>query len=91
MHAEDIKANLRKRGLSLAEIGRRLNIDPATVSNVLAGRRSRRIEGAIARALKIRREVLWPERYPDEIVCSTRTGEAIPGAGLVGRDEDCHA
>lgn len=78
MHREDIKAGLRKRGLSVAIIARRLGVDRSTVANVLAGRRSRRIEGAIARALKIRREVLWPERYPAEAICATCTADAIP-------------
>ncbi|HOV56421.1 MAG TPA: helix-turn-helix domain-containing protein [Rhodanobacteraceae bacterium] len=62
---ELIKAGLRLRGTSFAEIARRLDVAPTTVTIVSQGhRRSRRIEAAIAQALDVALERLWPDRYP---------------------------
>ena len=64
MHPEDVKAALRKRGTSLAQIARDLNIDRSTVSSVLKGvGRSRRVENAIAQGLGKPLAVVFPERY----------------------------
>lgn len=60
-----IKESLRLRGTSLSKIARELDVTPTTVTTVCQGfRRSRRIEGAIADALGIAAENLWPDRYP---------------------------
>jgi len=65
MHREDIKAELRKRGASAADIARGLGVTRSAVTNTLAGtRRSRRIEAEIARVLDVPLHRLWPERYP---------------------------
>ncbi|WP_371168803.1 helix-turn-helix domain-containing protein [Aliiroseovarius sp. 2305UL8-7] len=61
---ELIKAQLRTRGISLSQIGRELGLKPSTVSSVLAGARSLKVEQAIASALNTKPELIWPERYP---------------------------
>lgn len=63
MHPEDIKAALRKHGMTQAGLAKRLVLDESTISQVIHARRSRRIEKEIARILKVKPEVLWPERY----------------------------
>lgn len=65
---ERVKAGLRLHGSSLAIIARELGVAPTTVSIVSQGyRRSRRIEAAIASALGLQPEAVWPERYPKSI------------------------
>lgn len=64
MHLEDIKADLRKRGTSIAQIARELGVHISVVSHVLRGKRSQRIETAIARALHQRWECVWSDRQP---------------------------
>ena len=50
MHPADIKAALQKKGSSLAQVARTLEVSPPTVSQVLSGRvTSRRIANEIAR------------------------------------------
>ena len=62
---EAIKAGLRSRGTSLSQVSRDLGLKPATISSVVAGARSKRVEAAIADALGEKLEALWPERYPE--------------------------
>lgn len=64
MHVEDIKAGLRKQGVTLTELAERLNVTPGTVSIVLKTRRSARIERAVAAVLRIPVGRIWPKRYP---------------------------
>lgn len=60
-----IKAALALRGRSLADIARRLDVAPTTISIVSRGfRRSRRIEAAIADELGLTAAEVWPSRYP---------------------------
>ena len=61
---ELIKAQLRTRGISLSQVGRELGLKPSTISSVLAGARSLKVEQAIAAALNTKPELIWPERYP---------------------------
>lgn len=63
MHVEDIKAGLRKQGVTLTELAERLNVTPGTVSIVLKNRRSARIEQAVAELLNIPLSRIWPARY----------------------------
>lgn len=63
---EIIKTRLRLAGSSLAQIARELGVAPTTVTTVSQGyRRSRRIEAAIARALRVTPQALWSDRYPE--------------------------
>lgn len=63
MHAEDIKAALRKRGSSLTVIANQLRVSPSAVCHALHRPCSRRIEAALAKAIAKPPEELWPERY----------------------------
>ncbi|WP_438853155.1 helix-turn-helix domain-containing protein [Brevundimonas nasdae] len=61
-----IKGALKLRGSSLSAVARSLDVTPTTVTIVSKGvRRSRRIEAAIANALGMTPDALWPERYID--------------------------
>ena len=62
-----LKAELRIRGTSLAQIARDLGVSGTSMSLVGLGKhRSRRIERAIAQALDTDPEQLWPDRYPEK-------------------------
>lgn len=78
---ERIKMQLRLKGSSLADIARRLDVAPTTVTIVSQGfRRSRRIERAIAETLGIPEASLWPERYATGHASATMVaGGASPG------------
>lgn len=59
-----IKQALSLRGTSLSEIARAQGVKPSTVSLVSTGwRRSHRLEAAIASALDLTPEEIWPDRY----------------------------
>ena len=59
-----IRTALKKRGLSMSDIARRLEVTPTTVCMVSRGAgRSRRIEFAIADAIGFRPHEVWPDRY----------------------------
>lgn len=60
---ELVKARLRTNGTSMSQIGRELGLKPSTISSVVAGARSQKVERAIADALKTDPEKIWPERY----------------------------
>jgi lambda repressor-like predicted transcriptional regulator len=66
MHPEDIKASLKKKGSSGAQIARQLTVSRSTVSEVISGRtKSRRIARTISLAVGISVSQLWPGKYPD--------------------------
>ena len=59
-----IKHALSLRGTSLSDIARAHGVKPSSVSLVSTGwRRSYRLEVAIANALDLAPEELWPDRY----------------------------
>lgn len=59
-----IRTALKKRGLSMTDIARRLDVTPTTVCMVSRGAgRSRRVEQAIADAIGFGQHEIWPERY----------------------------
>lgn len=63
MNGMDRKILMLRKGITQAEIARRLGVSGATVSLVVSGRmRSRRVEQAISEALGLPRELLWPDR-----------------------------
>jgi Ner family transcriptional regulator len=84
-HPADIKAELEKRGLSIRELARRLDI-----SNVILSRALRTPSPAnevrIAAALGLAPEVIWPARYAlrtarrNGLVPKTRRASARPPA-----------
>ena len=56
----DIKIALLRKGISAAEIGRRVGVDRSYVTHTIARRRSsRRIRRAIARAIGLSYEEVW--------------------------------
>lgn len=60
----DVKVRLRERGSSLTRIANQLGVLQSTVTVVSQGyRRSHRIEAAIAGALGVTPQELFPERY----------------------------
>ena len=63
MHSEDIKAALRKRGWTLADIAKELDICPSAVSHALTRQRSRRVEETIANKIGLPLQEVWPQRY----------------------------
>jgi Ner family transcriptional regulator len=64
MHPEDIKAALRKRGVTQADIARRLGVSKTTINYVITGKTlSRRVAEAIAEASGKPLKSLWPKKY----------------------------
>ncbi len=62
---ERLKAELRIRGTSLAQISRDLGVTDSALSLIGKGfHRSRRIEKALADAVGSTPEALFPDRYP---------------------------
>lgn len=58
------KAELRRRGTTIAQVARDLGITQGSLSLVSTGRhRSKRIERALADALGMTPETLFPDRY----------------------------
>lgn len=59
-----VKQALKAKGSSFSKIACAEGVKPSTVSLVCNGwRRSRRVELAIAHALELTPEEVWPERY----------------------------
>lgn|GEM_PF-2733449 len=57
-----VKALLINDGISLTNIARKLKVSVPTVSKVVSGKASsKRIQEAIAHALDLKREDLWPD------------------------------
>lgn len=76
LHPEDVKASIRKRGSSLAQIGRELGVSVQAVSAVLHGvTRSERIEEALAKA----------SGYPLELIRELTRAEGTRASGVSQR------
>lgn len=54
---------IHKAGTSFAQIARDIGVAPATVTVVSKGRRSANVEQALAAALGLTAEELFPDRY----------------------------
>lgn len=68
MHPEDIKAAIRKRGLTLTEIAASMKGTPTkgAVSRVVHGLvKSRAIAARISAVIELPVATLWPGKYPD--------------------------
>lgn len=70
-HRADVVAELRKRGLTLAELGRRNGLSPSTVKNAL-DKHYINGEEIIAAALGMKPEQIWPSRYTKQNFFKTR-------------------
>lgn len=67
MHPEDIKAALRKAGITPAAISREFCISDMAVSHVIAGRhKSRRIAQRISQVIGQPIDAIWPGKYEAE-------------------------
>jgi len=64
-HPEDIKAAVRKRGLTLSAIARGVGISGNALGHALDRPRAD-AERAIADALNLHPKVIWPSRYDSE-------------------------
>ena len=65
MHAEDIKAAIRKNGVTPAQIARDNGVTKMAVSHVLHGNsKSARLAVAIAKAAQKPVAEIWPGKYP---------------------------
>lgn len=64
--AEWLKAALHIKGWTLVRLAEDLDLCKQTVSGVLHGKRSQKVEQAIARILEQPVEVVFPERYGSE-------------------------
>lgn len=61
MHAEEIKATIRMKGITPAVIAQELGVTQQTVSGVIHGKgKSRRIQKRISEVTGISIETLWP-------------------------------
>lgn len=65
MHPEDIKAAIRKKHSSLAEIARTLQVSRMGVSHVVKGSKSKRIARHISGVTGIPVSKIWPGKYPE--------------------------
>lgn len=64
MHHEDIKAAIRKRGVTPADIAKHLDVTDQTVSCVIRGvTKSARVAEAIASITGLTVSALWPGVY----------------------------
>ena len=67
MHPEDIKAELRKIGITVTSFAADMAVTQGMVSRVIRSQtRSRRIEAEIARRLELSPADLWPAHYPTQ-------------------------
>jgi len=64
-HPEDIKAAVRKRGKTLAQLGRENGVDPST-PRLAARRPCYTGEQIVAGFLGIPPQELWPDRYSED-------------------------
>jgi Ner family transcriptional regulator len=85
-HAEDIKAELRKRFGGVCKLSERWGLDPSAISNTL--RRpfnSMRVERQISDALGVPLHELWPDRWETSGAPLPRSIDMNPnGAGGAG-------
>ncbi|WP_082731602.1 helix-turn-helix domain-containing protein [Sphingomonas sp. CCH15-F11] len=62
-HPEDIKAELRKRGITLTALALRAGVSKQVVTIALRKRASAHCERVIAEALGQKPHKIWPSRY----------------------------
>ena len=64
-HREDIKAALRKRGITMAELARRAGYSTANSLRTVFDRKWPKAQRIVAAALDITPQEIWPSRYHD--------------------------
>lgn len=62
-HPEEIRAAIRMRGTTMAELSRSSGYDPDAVRNAIRCRRSSVVQQLIADFLQVPPQELWPDRY----------------------------
>ncbi|MDP2549472.1 helix-turn-helix transcriptional regulator [Oceanobacter sp. 4_MG-2023] len=65
-HKEDIKAEIRKKGVSMAELARANGYNPRTFSNVFHLKYPK-VERIVAEFLDTTPDAIWPSRYQEPI------------------------
>jgi len=63
-HAEDVKAAIRKTGVSLSALAVQNGYSTSSFSKVLV-RRSRDVQELLARHLGVHPQTIWPSRYDE--------------------------
>lgn len=63
MHPEDVKAAIRKRGMTLGGLGDRVGLSPQALSRAIHSRSSAKAERVIAEFIGIAPQNIWPSRY----------------------------
>ncbi len=63
MHPEDIKAAIRKQGITLAELAASAGVSKQAVSAALDRRSSERVDQLIADFIGLKPHQIWPSRY----------------------------
>lgn len=63
MHPEDIKAAIRKKGVTLAGLARQLGVQPSALSQSLYRPVSAQLERKIASFIGRRPSAVWPNRF----------------------------
>lgn len=63
-HHEHVKAALRASGVTLVELARRLGCTPSMITHAIKRPKSKRVEAAIAKVLRVAPRAIWPDRYP---------------------------
>ena len=78
MHHEDIKAAIRKKGVTPAEVARHLGVSAQLVSAVITGTsKSQRVAQAISRITGLPMNTLWPNVYDSKKPARTRMAELL--------------
>lgn len=83
MHPEDIKAAVRKRGMTLTALAEREGLEPSACRDALIRPRPEG-EKAIARFTGLPLHQLWPSRYDEEDRRIVRRGPKRKSDAIVG-------
>lgn len=78
MHPADIQSALKKRGITLTDIGNSIGVSKCSISNVMHGRtKSLRVATAIAKLTGRSLDELFPGQYPDQRLKAARLTRKI--------------
>lgn len=80
MHHEDIKAAIRKQGITPADLAKTLNVSAMSVSRVIRGdSKSEAIAKAISKVTGLAVDVLWPGLYTERPSGAVRAAALLRG------------